>query len=162
MKWRRAVAALVLGALALSTSGCSFLFVEPAKPVPTAYGPPRYNLGCTDGVGWPTADALVAALQAVRTVYAWSRSASDYRGQTLSRDADIGFGMLLTTLFTSSAIYGGTSVRECTRLKARTLVRDDDRPASEPRDDSADEGDEDEGDTAGSPRKPAPPQRNPQ
>jgi hypothetical protein len=131
-RWKRIVTGILGAAFAASSGGCSFIFVDAPNAVISPHDPPRYNTQCTENPAAPTLDIVLALLQAARTGYAFTRSESDYRGKLLSRKADIGFGLSLTTLFTVSGIYGASSVSECSRAK-RWVPADDDEPRSRPR-----------------------------
>ena len=108
---------------ALSSSGCSFLFVD---------GPKIENAtGCTDSVLWPVVDYAIAGLQGVRTVYAASSPDSAYEGARISKEADIVLGSSLLVLFASSAIVGTMRVRDCKDSIGRNSDPDLDRELHE-------------------------------
>ncbi len=89
------------------------MFVQP----PRSYYPPHAEVNCTTSAWAPTLDLIFAGLEAVRTGFALSASDSAYRGQALSRPADISFGLSLTTAFAISAGYGFSAVSRCNELQ---------------------------------------------
>lgn len=110
----------------LGLAGCSFMFANgpsarDRRPLPGTYGP----VACSTTYVAPTLDVVLTGLEVARTVVAVDNSEADYRGMALSRGADIGFGVALTALAASSAIYGFNVVSEC-----RTV--DETRPGPEP------------------------------
>jgi hypothetical protein len=113
LAWR----ALIVG-LALSSTGCSFLFVRPT-PANVHRLPPSEPVACTSGVAAPVLDTVFGTYEVFRTVYALSRTDGDYRGQVLSRDVDVGSGVALTVLLASSAIYGYATTSKCADAKER-------------------------------------------
>ena len=104
--------------LILSCSGCSFLFVK-GKPANTEAFPPSEAVECTTSKAAPVLDTVFAGLELARTGYAVSLDDSKYRGQTLSRGADIGLGIGFAALFVSSAIYGYVKTGDCVDAKTQ-------------------------------------------
>jgi hypothetical protein len=82
-------------------------------------------VSCSTNYVAPLLDVLLTGFQVARTVIAVNHSEADYQGMALSRGADIGFGVGLTALAGTSAIYGFNVVSEC-----RTV--DETRPEPEP------------------------------
>ncbi|MBX3186511.1 MAG: hypothetical protein KF819_05830 [Labilithrix sp.] len=104
------------------SSGCSFLFVK-GPPINAEKLPPSKPVECTTSRAAPVVDAAVTAFQVVRTVYAIKASDTDYWNVPISRGADIGLGVGLTTLFGASMIYGLTTTSECIDAKERHARR---------------------------------------
>jgi hypothetical protein len=117
---------LVLGGLAFSASGCSYIFVKTvpdstAREVRSHVGsvkpPPYVSLQCTSGKAAPVIDTLIAGYQVVRTGVALSASDASYSGQPINREADIVLGLAFVTLFTASSVYGFRHTGECSELE---------------------------------------------
>jgi hypothetical protein len=108
----------VIVGLALSSTGCSFLFVRRTPPHVERL-PPSEPVACTSGVAAPVLDTVFGAYEAFRTGYALSQKDADYRGEVLSRDTDIGIGVALTMLLATSAIYGYSTTGTCADAKER-------------------------------------------
>jgi len=86
------------------------MFVRPAKTdVPSRHE----AAGCTTNRWAPTVDVIVASLQVFRTLYALGLSDMDYQGMAINRSTDIGAGVLMTTLFATSAAYGFVTTGTC-------------------------------------------------
>ena len=83
------------------------------RPVTELESGDRIPGGCTSSRVAPALDVIIASLQAGRTIYAFSKSDSDYRGMLLPRSGDIAFGIGLTTVFALSAIYGFVATGTC-------------------------------------------------
>jgi hypothetical protein len=98
-------------AVALSQVGCSRVFLTPAHHYNGVV-----NRQCSTGQGLPTADVLFATLQGARTVYALAADDSAYANAALSREADVGLGLVFLASFISSAVYGFTEVNDCREL----------------------------------------------
>ena len=96
--------------------GCSYIFVS-GKPSNAESLPPSEPVECTSSKVAPVLDTVFAGLEVVRTGYALSQTEADYRGQQLSRGADIGFGAAFVALFASSAIYGYLKTGSCADAK---------------------------------------------
>ena len=109
--------AAVLG-LVLACSGCSYVFVT-GKPANVEALPPSEPITCTTSKASPVLDTVFAGLEVARTVYAVSSDDSAYRGQTLTRGADIGLGAAFVALFASSAIYGYLVTGACVDAKSQ-------------------------------------------
>jgi len=103
---------VAFAALTLAAPSCSFFFVRR----PDAAGGGYAQANCTSSGALPTADVVLALLQTVRTLYAVSLSDSDYQGMALSRSSDISFGLTLTTMFATSAVYGFHNVNACREM----------------------------------------------
>lgn len=95
--------------------GCSAAFVRPVTALEDGQ---RLPGGCTRSRVAPALDVAIASLQAARTVYAISRSDSDYQGMALPRSGDIALGIGLTTAFAVSAIYGFVATGTCREVIA--------------------------------------------
>lgn len=102
------VRAAALVALAVTSSGCSFIFVKAPPPFATCTGSPLA----------PVVDTLAAGLEAVRTVIALGATDDSYKGAPISRGADIGIGAGLAALFVSSAAYGYVVTKKCNDARA--------------------------------------------
>lgn len=102
----------LLAASALVLPACSFVFVRGPRTGRETYGQVR----CTTSRAAPIIDTAIAGLQLVRVGYAASLTSDDYRGTTLSREADIGIGAGLLLLAGVSAAYGFGTVAECRDL----------------------------------------------
>jgi hypothetical protein len=108
------LSAVLTALFALSSTGCSLLFVhERPSPRPGNIGPPPGE--CTSSQVAPVLDTIFTGLEATREVYAASADDSVYADpkQPLSRGADIGFGLGFTALFLGSAIYGYAATGSC-------------------------------------------------
>src|SRR5690349_20841337 len=101
-----AVRLLLPVSLAASGNGCSFIFARGPGPADGAAEARQGTLNCSTTYVAPTVDMLLMAFQVFRTVMALQRSDADYRGAPISRSTDIGFGLGLSVLTGSSAIYG--------------------------------------------------------
>ena len=104
----RAVALVALVALAVTSSGCSFIFVKAPPPFAKCTGSPLA----------PVVDTLAGSLEAVRTGIALGATDDSYKGAPISRGADIGIGVGLTALFVSSAAYGYVVTKKCNDARA--------------------------------------------
>src|SRR5262245_19334613 len=107
------VAAAIAGA---ATSGCSLLFTSKA-PDHAERIPPGMPVTCATSRAAPIVDTVIAGLETVRTVLAITAKDSVYSGAPISREADVGIGLGLTTLFAVSAVYGYSVTSECDHLK---------------------------------------------
>lgn len=109
--------AIWAGFFALSSTGCSLLFVNaPASPRPGTVV--RVASNCTTSQVAPVLDSIFGGLEAARVVYAASADESVYRdpNQPLSRGADIALGLGFTALFVGSSIYGYVATGKCQKL----------------------------------------------
>jgi hypothetical protein len=79
--------------------------------------PPAEKVECVSSKVAPVIDSLIGAYQVVRTGYALGKAESEYAGQPISRNADIGFGVGLAALFISSAVYGYVTTGDCADAK---------------------------------------------
>jgi len=112
---RAMAVALLAIALVTGGSGCSIVF---AKGPPERIEPherPR----CTHSYALPVVDGIIAALQVVRVLYALSLHDEDYKNLPLNRQADIGIGAGLATLFIVSTAVGGSRVGDCLELSEK-------------------------------------------
>lgn len=98
-------------AVAISQAGCSRIFLKPAHHYNGVV-----NRQCSTGQGLPTADVLFATLQGVRTVVALTADDSTYAHAPLSREADVGLGLVFLSSFVASAAYGFSEVSSCREL----------------------------------------------
>lgn len=96
-------------ALALSSTGCSLLFVNTAAPPA-----PR---DCTSSRLAPVVDSVLAGYQTLRTGAALSADDELYKRYGVPREADVAVGATLTALFLGSAVYGYIKTAECGRLR---------------------------------------------
>jgi hypothetical protein len=83
------------------------------RPVTELESGDRIPGGCTSSRAAPALDVIIASLQAGRTIYAFSKTDSDYSGIFLTRNSDIAFGIGLTTIFAVSALYGFVATGTC-------------------------------------------------
>jgi hypothetical protein len=111
--FRSRISVLLLG---LCGSACSLTFVTP-PPYRHDQPEPRPRAECTTSLAAPIADGLIAGFETVRTIYAVASSDEDYQNAPIGRDTDAALGLLLTGVFTTSAIYGGVVTSRCSRLK---------------------------------------------
>jgi hypothetical protein len=112
------LSAVLTALFALSSTGCSLLFVhERPSPRPGNIGPPTGQ--CTSSQVAPVLDTIFTGLEATRVVYAASADDSVYADpkQPLSRGADIGLGLGFTALFLGSAIYGYVATGSCRKYQ---------------------------------------------
>jgi len=100
----------VAGAALCFSSGCSFLFVKAPPEQPPVRGE---RVRCTESKVAPVLDTIGLTFQGFRTVVAVSSNEGDYQGAPISRDADIGFGILFAGLHAASAVYGYGAVSRC-------------------------------------------------
>jgi len=111
--------AAALGALvALSSTGCSLLFVnEPPSPRPGSLAPAAAE--CTSSQVAPVLDTIFTGLEATRVVYAASADDSVYKNpnQPLSRGTDVALGLGFTALFLGSSLYGYAATRNCRKYQ---------------------------------------------
>jgi hypothetical protein len=107
---RRFGLCLALFAVTYWASGCSFLFV---KVPPTSPKDREGDLDCTTSYVPPVLDSVLLVGGAYRTASALGKSNADYKDSVLSRPADIGLGLALTTLEVASALYGYLAVGGC-------------------------------------------------
>ena len=109
----------VLAALfALSSTGCSLLFVnERPSPRPGSLAPAAAK--CTSSQVAPVLDTIFTGLEATRTVYAASADDSVYKNpnQPLSRGTDVALGLGFTALFLGSSLYGYVATRNCRKYE---------------------------------------------
>lgn len=125
--------AVLTALFALSSTGCSLLFVnERPSPTPGTIGPPTGE--CTSSQVAPVLDTIFTGLEATRVVYAASADDSVYADpkQPLSRGADIGFGLGFTALFLGSAIYGYVATGSCRKYQKGGDQNSDHEWESEP------------------------------
>src|SRR5262245_18743225 len=94
----RSCVALVSAASLVLSTGCSLIFVSGPPDHPETL-PPSAPIDCTSSKVTPVIDTVVTGLQVVRTAVAASAHDSDYSGQPISRQADIGFGVGFAALF---------------------------------------------------------------
>lgn len=97
-------------------ASCSLVFVT-RVPEDAAKTPVLSNIECTSSAVAPIVDASIAAYQVVRTGFAVAADDAVYEEAAISREADIGLGLGLTTLFTVSAIYGIRQTAQCRQTK---------------------------------------------
>jgi hypothetical protein len=129
----RVAACLVLASFTL-TSGCSVLFVRPAK----RKGPGRYEPArCTSNRWAPALDVSLSALQFAGASVAFAQNNDDYEGATSSRKTDVGAGVAMALLFAGSAWYGFAATGTC-RTAMKQLA------AQQAEDDEDDDDDDDE------------------
>jgi len=109
-------------AISMAASGCSFLFTTspPATPERLPPGVP-VPVTCTTSRAAPIIDTVIGGLEVIRTGIALNNSESDYHDQPISRGADIGFGVALSALFVTSAIYGFGVTGRCDEAKERQM-----------------------------------------
>src|SRR5439155_14954438 len=100
----------------VAASGCSLVFTTRAPDHPERI-PPAMPIMCTTSRAAPVVDTIIAGLESVRTIFAVSAKDSVYQGATITRPADIGIGLGLTTLFAVSAIYGFSVTSGCDEAK---------------------------------------------
>lgn len=103
-------------AFALTSSGCSLVFVTPPSP------PSRRD--CTTSRLAPVLDSVLAGYQTVRTVHAIAAPDDLYERLGVPREADIAAGASLTALFLGSAVYGYVNTAACERLERQRPVDD--------------------------------------
>ena len=108
----RSIYASALACLA-TLSGCSFVFVT----APPAQHAELHSFQCTTSRVAPVVDTVIAGLETIRTGIAIAAKESDYQDFPISRGADIGFGVGLTTLFAAAAIYGYNVTADCEDAK---------------------------------------------
>jgi hypothetical protein len=106
-----AVMAVVLS----SSPACSILFVKPPPP-PGARGT---IIHCTDWDLAPLADVLLAGLQAVRFMIAYSAKNSDFAGATFNREGTMVLSAGAFAVFAGSSIVGFHSTSECREALAQ-------------------------------------------
>lgn len=108
---RRQIRALVSLLAALQGNGCSWLFVTPPPEAAIAH---RVD-SCTTSKVAPVLDSLGAGYQVVRTMVAAAAPQRVYDDPNvpLSREADVSFGVALTTMFIASAYYGFSNTAQC-------------------------------------------------
>lgn len=131
MLYGRGLVGCVALSLALSSTGCSFLFVTP----PSSPEPGTISTGgekCTTSKVAPVLDTIFTGLEAARIVYAAAAPDSVYSDpkQPLSRGADIALGVGFAALFLGSAVYGYVNTAKCSELRkpgAATVHREADR-----------------------------------
>ena len=108
------VLSLVLVCAQLSSSGCSFVFVE-APP------PPERRLGlvkCSTSSAAPVIDLVLVALQVFGFFQAATGDEVESRNDTgVSRETGIWLSLAFGTLYTSSAIWGFNTVSACREVK---------------------------------------------
>jgi hypothetical protein len=107
---------LTLAIFGISSSGCSFLFTTKAPAEPERL-PPDAPLQCTSERVAPILDTVFAALGVLRTGIAVSAHKNDYDDTPLSKGADVGISVGLTTLLTASAVYGFGVTSRCEQAK---------------------------------------------
>lgn len=93
-----------------ASSGCSFMFVTGPK-VENHVKVPN---GCSESVGWPVVDTVLAVAEGVRVGYAVQRSEVSYQGSWLSQPGDVILGSLLLGVALASAGYGYSTASKCT------------------------------------------------
>jgi hypothetical protein len=119
MKFKPSV--LLPGILALACSSCSFIFVRPPHHSDDRF--PEVSSGrCTSSKVAPAVDGVIAALEGTRTTLALSADSSAYQNSSISRNADVGFGLGFTALFLASSIYGFYETDQCHHTPATTPV----------------------------------------
>ena len=103
--------ATALAALSM-TSGCSFLFVQPAPDD----SPGRQMINCTTSQVAPVVDTILTVTNLFSVFYVASENNVSNRGTA------VGVGLSVATVWLSSAIYGFYSTSQC-----EDLLRDDDQ-----------------------------------
>jgi hypothetical protein len=88
-------------------SGCSFLFVN---------GPPENHAGlatfeCSESKGWPTFDAIWAALNGIGAASAFADNENPDQGQIVA------VGLAWLAVSGASAVYGYSKVSDCHKAK---------------------------------------------
>jgi hypothetical protein len=114
---------LALACAAPWLGGCSFLFTT-APPSQSERSRSRGPIECTTSKAAPVVDTVFTGLQMVRIGAAVAVEDSVYRDSPISREADIGIGIGLGTLFLISAIYGYSITSTCAEAKWDTLSYD--------------------------------------
>jgi hypothetical protein len=112
------LSAALAALFALSSTGCSLLFVnERPSPRPGSLAPAAAK--CTSSQVAPVLDTIFAGLEAARTVYAASADDSVYENpnQPLSRGTDVALGLGFTALFLGSSLYGYVATRNCRKYE---------------------------------------------
>jgi hypothetical protein len=104
-------------------AGCSVLFTT-SPPSDAERLPAGAPIECTTTKAAPIVDSVLAGLQVARVGLAAAADDSVYRDAPISREADIGIGVAMATLFLSSAVYGYSVTGRCADLKARTWSDD--------------------------------------
>ncbi len=119
---RRTVAATLVACIAVGVpifgGGCSLVFVRPPKKEESGRSEAA---ACTSNRTAPALDVVLSSLQAIRTVFALGLSDKDYQGMALTRDSDIALGLVFTTLFATSAVYGFTTTGTCREITGRAV-----------------------------------------
>lgn len=115
---------LLAAALAISVTGCSFVFVD---------GPPREHaklpsFDCSTSRAVPILDSLFGALQLANFVYTATRTQQDwddiYKGSApFSRHEGLAIYGVLAAVAGLSAYYGFSRVEQCREAKEELLVR---------------------------------------
>lgn len=109
--------ALIVTCLGASLNcACSFIFVK-APPAAVEKLPISEPVSCTTSKVAPIIDTLLGGYQVFRTGYALSRNEADYAGAPIGRNADIGFGVGLATLYFASSVYGYVVTGQCSEAK---------------------------------------------
>jgi hypothetical protein len=127
VKVRAGALVLASAACAIGGSGCSILFAK-GPPQRVERGEP---IRCTRSYALPVVDGLLMALQAARTIYAFTRSDADYKDDpaNLTRPVDIGIGIGFTTLHAVSMGVGVSRVGDCNELLEKIEHRAEPRRA---------------------------------
>ena len=102
--------------VSLLCSRCSLVFVTQA-PSDVEKIPPDSELDCTSSKAAPIIDTGIAVAQGVRAAFAADADDSTYEDAPITREADIGFGLGLATLFAVSAAYGYSATGACKTAK---------------------------------------------
>jgi hypothetical protein len=108
-KARPIVTLALLAALVGPATGCSLLFVKPPAP-PEERGE---IVRCTSSAAAPVIDMIIASLQVVRTLIAFSATDEAYAHAAIPRPVDIGLGIGLSGLFAVSSGYGFSKTNAC-------------------------------------------------
>jgi len=98
-------------ALVVAATGCSWIGVTPAKPVPGAHA--RY---CTDSYFLPVVDSVLAAgwLTALTTGIVANAGHDDASGSPAFASTPLLLGAAaVATTYTASAVYGYRAVHAC-------------------------------------------------
>lgn len=117
--------------MALSLSGCSFVFVRPPPPD----NEPRER-GCTESRAAPVLDAIFAALQGANLVYAVASSDAEWANTfggdpPLSRGAAVPLYALATAVGTFGAYYGFHNTGVCREAHVVIRVQNNPRESDE-------------------------------
>jgi hypothetical protein len=119
---RRPLAALLLGALAATASGCSFIAVR--RPPAAPPDEPDAPLGCTESPAAPVADTVGAIATPLTGFVVWAVCVT---GASVSGEGNcdpVAWAAVLgTAAYAASAGYGYWYTGECRRLAAERRAR---------------------------------------